>query len=140
MVRHNQGLRVGLEGTRRRLVHSDEWDANPFTFTIKGIAYDFFPISSLAKALNRAPNSIRNMEGLGQIPKTPFRYPNTVEGKRRRIYTRDMILGMVKIAEEEGVLFPSRGNPIPKRFTDRTHLLFTEILQKMSHPESKEKT
>lgn len=67
----------------------------------------YFLIGILAYAMNRQPVTMRKWETDGIIPKpTLIRSSNDKRGKRR-IYTKDQILGLREIAREEGVLTPT---------------------------------
>ncbi|MGW0626208.1 MerR family transcriptional regulator [Streptomyces sp. NPDC002758] len=102
------------------------WDAKPRKYVVAGVETEFFTVGDLAKALGRQPVTIRKWEREGVIPKSTYQSPGKggdVRG-RRRLYTRQQVEGMVRIAYEEGVLV-SHQKPIKgTRFTERVIDLF----------------
>lgn len=88
------GLRDPLEGLSGK------------TFTIKGREVELFTITELSRALNRQPVTVRKWESHGYIPKATFVKPGT-DGDprgRRRLYSREQVEALVRIATEEKVL------------------------------------
>lgn len=85
----------------------DHWDARPIRKTVKGAEVEFFPVGALATALGRSSVTIRMWENTGILPKARYR-SGGVEGKQRRLYTRAQIEGVVRIAQEEGILYITR--------------------------------
>lgn len=75
-------------------------------FTIGGREVELFSIGQLAAALNRAPATIRKWEQDGVIPKATYTKPgaNQSPNGRRRLYSREQIEALVRIAQEEGIL------------------------------------
>lgn len=105
----------------------DEWDRKPRVFQIGGVDREFFPIGKLAEALGRKPVTIRKWERDGIIPKATFRMPSDHAQGVRRLYSREQIEGIVKIAREEGVLV-SHQTPITQtQFQARVLALFTTL-------------
>lgn len=107
----------------------EKWDAKPLRFTVNGVEQEFFKIGQVALALgNRSANTLRAWEKDGTIPKTRYIInPNSVQG-RRRVYSRVMVEGMIRIAEEEGVLYPHKGIRISDtKFTERVKELFDSL-------------
>lgn len=105
----------------------DGWDCKPRRFTVAGVEKELFTIGDLAAALGRRPNTIRKWERDGTLPRATFRAPsNDVRGVRR-LYSREQVEGMVRIAREEGVL----GLPSPPishtTFTHRVFELFKHL-------------
>ena len=103
---------------------NDAWDAKPRVFNVRGVPTEFFGIGSLAKALNRESVTIRLWERQGIIPKAQFKTkdPNGLGG--RRLYTREQIEGMVKIAGEEGILEETWRSVTQTKFKERVLALF----------------
>jgi hypothetical protein len=66
----------------------------------------FYSIGSLARALNRSPVTIRKWEANGTIPQPLWSAPGDTKalGGQVRLYIREQIAGLRKIAEEEGIL------------------------------------
>lgn len=98
------------EKKQEQQYESDQWDLKPMIFTVKGKETEFFPIGALALALGgRKATTVRAWEQEGLIPRTVFMKPSKDPRGRRRMYTRAMVEGLVKIAKEEGVFWPQRG-------------------------------
>lgn len=105
---------------------SDQWDLHPKIFTVKGKPMEFFPIGALALALGgRSANTLRAWEKEGILPKSVFAKPSKDPRGRRRMYTRAMVEGLVKIAKEEGVFWPDKGKRMSyTAFTEKAVELF----------------
>jgi hypothetical protein len=105
------------------------WDAKPRKYVVAGAETEFFTVGDLAKALGRQPVTIRKWEREGVIPKSTYQSPGKdgdVRG-RRRLYTREQVEGMVRIAYEEGVLV-SHQKPIKDtQFSARVIALFKAL-------------
>lgn len=110
----------------------EDWDAKPNIFTVGGVEMEFFSIGQLGRALgNRSPNTLRAWEREGMIPKSPYVKPSQDPRGRRRMYTRDMVEGLVKIAEEEGVLWPHKGLRLSDtKFQERAIALFQALVSR----------
>lgn len=108
---------------------ADSWDEKPLIFTVRGVPMEFFTIGQLGKALgNRSSNTLRAWEREGIIPRSPYVKPSETVNGRRRMYSRAMVEGLVKIAREEGILFPDKGKRLSDtRFTVRAVELFNEL-------------
>lgn len=101
------------------------WDVNPKVMVVKGEEIEFFTIGSLAKALNRQVVTIRKWEKLGYIPKARYR---TAGKKQDRLYTRAQIEGMMRLAEDEGLMDPTAKVRIPNTtFPVRVKALFKAL-------------
>jgi hypothetical protein len=110
-------------------VHEANWDDHPRIYKVGGEDVEFFTVGALAMALNRRAPTIRRWESEGIIPKASFNKPG-VDGDqrgRRRLYTRAQVEGMVKIAEEEGILHNTYAAIAPTKFTERVIQLFREL-------------
>lgn len=107
----------------------EKWDAKPFKFTVGGKEVEFFSIGQLGKALgNRSPNTMRAWEKEGTLPKSPYVKPSEDPRGRRRMYTRGMVEGLVRIAKEEGVFWPNKGIRLSDtQFSERAHELFVRL-------------
>jgi hypothetical protein len=110
---------VNRDGTskKREQEASDtsDWDAKPAYYRVDGVEQEFFLISHLAKALGYSVQSIRAWEAQGLLARTPYRSPRTkapVAGGRsnkgKRLWTREQVEGIVRIAKEHRVIFPDR--------------------------------
>ena len=91
------------------------WDARPVYYLVNGEKQEFFLISHLAKALDYSVQSIRAWEAQGLLARTPYRSPRTkgmVAGGRsdkgKRLWTRQQVLGIIRIAKKHRVIFPDR--------------------------------
>lgn len=121
------------EFIRKRAVQEtavDSWDAKPLRFKVRGVEMELFTIGQLGRALgDRSPNTLRAWEKEGIIPKSPYVKPSTDPRGRRRLYSRDMVEGMMRIAREEGVLWPHKGVKLSAtQFQPRVRLLFQKLL------------
>lgn len=107
---------------------ADQWDAKPFIFLANGVEQEFFSIGQLGKALgNRSAVTVRKWERDGILPRTPYAKRGKDSRGDRRMYTRAMIEGLVKIAKEEGVLLPDKG----KRLSETNFALKAQQLFKV---------
>lgn len=108
--------------------YSSQWDLKPYIFTVRGKEMEFFPIGALALALGgRSPNTLRAWEKDGTLPKSVFTKPSHDPRGRRRMYTRAMVEGLVRIAKEEGIFLPDKGRKLSDTsFTVRAAELFKE--------------
>lgn len=110
----------------------DRWDAKPQVKPFAGGYREFFGIGDLAKALRRDAVTIRKWEAGGVIPKATYVISGKTANGNRRLYTRDQINVMVRIAEEEGLFDGDpRGIRITDtRFTARVTEAFEQLRQK----------
>lgn len=110
------------------------WDAKPMMFIVRGVPTEFFSIGQLGVALgNRSSNTLRAWEREGILPKSPYVKSSQDPRGRRRMYTRAMVEGIIKIAKEEGVLYPNKGIRLSDTsFTLRAFDLFKELLKETS--------
>lgn len=105
---------------------------------VEGHKVDCYTIGELAKALGRQVVTVRKWEVEGRIPLAPIVDPG-MDGRhgRRRYYTAAHIVGMVRIAAEEGILLdpfsPRRGQRMSQisetKFTERVFVLFEDLLK-----------
>jgi hypothetical protein len=129
------------------------WDSHPLVRSIGGVEYEFFQVGSLAIALGRQPVTIRGWESKGLLPGTPFRSsmpsrsPLATLGKTakgRRLYLRAQIEGIVQIAKEEGVIFPTAsdkaGPPPTQKFAERVYTLYETLRQQVHQPQPQQGT
>jgi hypothetical protein len=93
------------------------WDAHPVYYKLRDNPepQEFFLISHLAKALGYSVQSIRAWEAQGLLARTPYRSPRTKapvaagrSNKGKRLWTREQILGIIRIAKRHKVIFPNR--------------------------------
>ncbi len=98
----------------------DLWDSHPVVRqTATGEVKEFFPVKALAQAWdNRTIDSIYKLEREGIIPKARYR---AAKGKRRdRLYSREQVEAIVRIAKELGVYSTRTRTKITKTgFTQR---------------------
>jgi hypothetical protein len=116
---------------------TDVWDAHPTTYRVGGVDRKFYFISAVEKALGYSQQSIRAWERAGLMPKTPYRSPRTrgmVAGGRsnkgRRLWTKEQIEGMLRIAKVHGVILPDANGvrrPPTKAFANEVGRLFAEL-------------
>lgn len=108
----------------------DGWDSDELTrrvLKVQGEDREFFTVGALAKALGRRPVTIRAWERKGVIPKPTFRRPGATPEGNRRLYTREQISGMVRIATEEGLMRGENRGITSTDFTARVLNLFREL-------------
>ena len=101
--------------TQPASVDMELWDSKPVYYLINGERREFFLISHLAKALDYSVQSIRAWEAQGLLARTPYRSPRTTapvaagrSNKGKRLWTREQVLGIVRIAKKHKVIFPDR--------------------------------
>lgn len=115
-----------------RSAADDDPNLGPSVFYgVHGKTVEFFKVGSLAAVLHRKPVTIRKWETEGIIPKTPYVAPSEDTRGRRRLYTREQIIGLRNIAAEEGILFPSAGGSwkpvLQTDFKAKAEKLFKEL-------------
>lgn len=113
---------------------SEDWYAKPLKFMVNGEMREFFTIGHLAKATGYSVQSIRAWENTHLLPKSRYRTPSPKMSrspehivKGRRLWTREQIEGILRIAKEEGVILNKKA-PTP-RFAQRVQELFNELFQ-----------
>ena len=109
------------------------WDAKPVFYLVDGERREFFLIASVAKALDYSVQSIRAWEAQGLLPNSPYRSPRTrkpVAGGRstkgRRLWTREQIEGILRLAKKHKVIL-NRQPPTPA-FAADVAKLFNQLL------------
>lgn len=106
-------------GDNRRTTSGDVdasgWDAKPQVKKLGDRYVEFFGIGDLGKALRRDAVTIRKWEAKGVIPKATYLISGKTTNGNRRLYTREQIEVIVRIAEEEGLF---DGDPRGIRITD----------------------
>lgn len=108
------------------------WDSKPLKYIMGGEQREFYTIGHLAKALGYSVQSIRAWENKGLLPKSPFRSPKPVRDmlpgrtKGKRLWTREQIEGILRIAKEEGVLLNKQ--PPTQRFAQRVAEFFLTLV------------
>lgn len=130
-----------LPGKRERSTgalpkEQEPWDTKPIVKVLYGKDVEFFTVGQLGMALGLQSVTVRSWEDKGWIPRPPFRGPKPnwagLPNKRlagRRLWTRDMVVGIVRIAQEEKVIGPRKGRrSIPKtNFTRRVVALYEQV-------------
>lgn len=102
------------------------WDDKPVVYALSGVDTELFHIGDLAKALYRTAHTMRKWEERGYLPKTFVRTPGINVNGQHRLYTREAVEGLVRIATEEGILDKNRqvgGTDFPRKARE----LFTEL-------------
>ena len=110
------GRRPPANRTKKKADPEEEmWDAKPVYYMVGGEKQEFFLISHLAKALDYSVQSIRAWEAQGLLARTPFRSPRTAKpvaggrsNKGKRLWTREQVVGIIRIAKKHKVIFPNR--------------------------------
>ncbi|MGD6750314.1 hypothetical protein [Streptomyces sp. BH105] len=124
------------EGTAYEQQHTaldlTRWDAKPQVKQFNGGYQEFFGVGDLAKALRRDAVTMRKWEASGVIPKATYVINGKTANGNRRLYTREQIEAIVRIAEEEGLLDGDpRGIRITEtRFTARVKTAFEDLKSK----------
>lgn len=104
----------------------------PKIYTVNGKDVEFYTVGQLAQALGRKAVTIRKWENDGVIPVATFNAPSDDPRGRRRLYTKEQVVGMVQIAKEEGILTET-WKPINKTdFSKRVKELFERLLNESS--------
>ena len=110
------------------LVEQDAWDRSPRRFKVGGVEQEFFTVGALAEALGRKSATIRKWEREGIIPRATFRQPSDDPRGVRRLYSRAQVEGIVRLANEEGLMNPNVQVTLSKtNFTERVTELFKEL-------------
>jgi hypothetical protein len=130
------GRREPVNRTNGRPVEeATVWDEKPLHYVMEGAEREFFTISHLATALGRSVVTIRSWEHKGLMPKTPFRSPRPrgttlpdKQPKGKRLWTREQITGILRIASEEQVIL--NGKPPTEHFAQRVLDMFRTLLTK----------
>lgn len=93
-----------------------------------------YSIGVMARALNRASGTLRLWEESGVIPKPTLILPSGTPNGKRRLYTEEQIMGLRRIAREEGILSPNENNKwaaVEKtRFRERALELWRELSER----------
>lgn len=85
---------------------SDDWDRNPIVVRTPDGMRECFRIGALARAWdNRTVQSIYKLERMGILPRASYRKKATAGTRRDRLYTRQQIELIVRLAQEYGVYF-----------------------------------
>ena len=83
------------------------WDRKPLVRAVNGRNHEFFMIGALAEALGKSPPTVRGWIRKGILPKARYRLPakpGTLGDTGKRLWTRAEIEGILKIAQEEGIV------------------------------------
>lgn len=112
---------------------STDWDEKPLKYKVAGEDREFFTIGHLAKALGYSVQSIRAWENSRLLPRSRYRTPSPRKAdqpghlvKGRRLWTREQIEGILRIASEEGVILNKK--PPTPQFARRVAALFDSLL------------
>jgi hypothetical protein len=117
-----------------------DWADKPLKYMVNGVEQEFFTIGHLARAIGYSVQSIRAWENTRLLPKSRYRTPTPRRAnqpvhitKGRRLWTREQIEGIVRIASEEGVILNKK--PPTQRFAFRVQALFNELFNSQSQPQ-----
>lgn len=109
-----------------------DWHEKPIKFMVGGVQREFYTIRHIAAALGYSVQSIRTWENSRLLPKSRYRAPAPRKSgspahitKGRRLWTREQIEGILRIASEEGVILNKK--PPTARFAVRVQALFNEL-------------
>lgn len=106
-----------------------DWDSQPRMYNVRGVETEFFTVGQLAMALGRQAVTVRKWEREGTIPKAQFIAPSNDPRGKRRLYTREQVEGMIRIAADEGVLLLHQKPIKETRFTERVIKLFQALAE-----------
>jgi hypothetical protein len=98
------------------------WDARPLKRSIRGTDVEVFPIGALGKALDKKPVTLRKWITNGWMPDARYRTKpalGTRGDKGRRLWTREQIELIRKIATEEGIVGTWHPDIPASNFTQR---------------------
>lgn len=101
-------------------------------YRINGVIMPMLAVGDLATMMGRRSVTMRKWERLGILPRTPFVQSFTDGLGARRLYTKGMALGTVKIAREENVLVMYSSFVRKTQFTPRVKALFEAELASMT--------
>lgn len=123
---------VNRGNTSKAASDTNVWDARPVKYMINGEVREFFTISHLAAALGYSVQSIRAWEDKGALPRSPFRSPRTAKpvaggrsNKGKRLWTREQIEGIVRLARRHKVILNKR--PPTQAFARDVKVLFDQL-------------
>ena len=124
---------VNREAPKRgRPSDREVWDEKPAKYSIGGEVQEFFTISHLAKALDYSIQSIRAWEDKGLLPRSGYRSPQTKgkpqaagSHKGRRLWTRQQVEGIVRLARRHRVILNKR--PPTAAFARDVKVLFAKL-------------
>ena len=111
----------------RRANPDSYWDRSPRVYNLGGKEREFFTVGNLAEALGRKSGTVRKWERDGVTPPATYQAPSNDPRGRRRHYSREQVEGIVRIAEEEGVLVSHATAIKSTNFTARVIALFNEL-------------
>ena len=118
--------------TRQSVSDTPVWDNKPIKYMSGGEIREFYTISHLAVALGYSVQSIRAWEDKGLLPRSPFRSPRTkrpVAGGRsnkgKRLWTREQIEGIVRLARRHKVILNKR--PPSPAFARDVKVMFDQL-------------
>jgi hypothetical protein len=110
------------------------WDNKPLRYTLPGDdeVREFYTISHLAVALGYSVQSIRAWEDKGMLPRSRYRSPRTkgkpqAQGshKGKRLWTREQVEGIVRLARRHKVILNKR--PPTAAFARDVRVLFDQL-------------
>lgn len=79
-------------------------------FSVGGKNIELFGIGQLASALNRRSVTIRKWETEGFIPVATYSLSGADHRGRRRLYSKEQIMGLRRLAADEDLLYPNANN------------------------------
>jgi len=125
IVRHSN--HPSVDSRTHHIGIDPEWDRHPRKYQVNGVEREFFTIGHLALALGRRPVTLRLWEREGIIPKATYQINSESKNGRRRLYSREQVEGLVKLAVEEGILISHQRAIGGTQFTARSIELFKKL-------------
>lgn len=115
---------TGVPGIPSEYAIPDEFGKD---FEIAGKSMRLYSIGELAVILKRRPVTIRKWERLATIPKATFVKPGVDARGRRRLYSREQVEAMLRIAMEEKILDVQTMQISKTQFTPKVFAAFREL-------------
>ncbi|KJK56218.1 hypothetical protein [Saccharothrix sp. ST-888] len=110
------------------------WDEDPIYKRQGGHFREFFGIGHLSAAIQRSPKTIYKWERASLFPSATFIYNGGSKHGQRRLYTRIQIEGVIRIAQEEGILNGNRRYIASTLFPARCAELFRTTRNVLPEP------
>lgn len=108
------------------------WDEKPVKYMVGGEVREFYLISHVAMALDYSVQSVRSWEDRGLLPRTPYRSPKTKgkpqaagSHKGKRLWTREQVEGIVRLARRHQVILNKK--PPTAAFARDVKVLFNQL-------------
>lgn len=91
-------------GKKKTTQKSEPWDAHPVKKLVKKQTVEFFTIGAVCAAFGRPAVTIRLWIRKGYIPKAPYKMQDKNGVIGRRLYRREHIEALIRVAQYHGIL------------------------------------